>query len=72
MRIFPLRPMSNIDKLQNFLNIMAENKKNDMKFIEKSNLETTKKVNTECLNTRPWNFLLGKYFKDALNEFIHK
>ena len=72
MKIFPLRPLSNIDKLQNFLDIVSKNKNNDINSIKKSSFEMVKNINSTPLNIAPWNILLGKYYKDVLHKIIYK
>lgn len=72
MKIFPLSPLSNFDKLQNFLHIASTSKKNDINAVKKSNLGMVKNINSAPSNIAPWSFLLGKYYKDVLHKLIYK
>lgn len=72
MKIFSLRPLSNFDKLQNFLYIASTSKKNDINVVKKANFEMVKNINSLPSNIAPWSILLGKYYKDVLHKFISK
>jgi len=72
MKILPLKPLSNIDKFQNFLDIVSKSPKNDINSINKSNFEMTKNIDSVPLNIKPWSILLGKYYKDVLHKLIYK
>lgn len=72
MKIFPLRPMSNFDKLQNFLYIASISKKNDINALKKANFGMVKNINSVPSNIAPWSILLGKYYKDVLHKLIYK
>ncbi len=72
MKIFLLRPLSNFDKLQNFLYIASTSKKNDINAVKKSNFGMVKNINSAPSNIAPWSVLLGKYYKDVLHKLIYK
>lgn len=72
MKIFPIKPLSNIDKLQNILDIASKTPKNGVNSMKKTNFEITKNIDSAPLNIKPWSILLGKYYKDVLHKLIYK